>query len=206
MDEYLYCVTADGWQNCKMGYWHGYYSDLWSRYATPFGPDETSLVVFACNGRQALEKILFGMVRTMHLSGEVYQRQAQDTFMKFCGVMCLDSIPFTLSDRAKDKRDAVKAEKAKVKAKAKEYEKQSQEAERRAKDDKLDTFISTRCRLQEDGRVDTTAFREAFESFTEGKITPSAIKTKMEDRHFFVLRKRLRGKHEGQYFAGIVLI
>lgn len=138
MDEYLYCVTAQGWDNCKLGIWQGHYADLWSRYATPFGPDIVTVTVFTCRGRRALEKVLFGLIRTMHISGEVYHQEAQELFLKFCRIMCLNSVPMPLSNSEKDKRDAMSAERKQVKARHKMEQLAAEESRRKAKTSVLD--------------------------------------------------------------------
>lgn len=90
--EFLYCVTSQHWQDCKLGCWQGSFEDLWSRYATTLGSDVMSIVVFQCQGRRVLEQMLFGYTRKLHVCGEVYNAAAADLFMEFCNVMCMDSV------------------------------------------------------------------------------------------------------------------
>ena len=92
MAEHLCCVLSPGWDHCKMGMWRGHYQDLWSRYATLLGPDITTVVVFGCQGSIVLEKMLLTYARKLHITGEVFHKEAFQLFLEFCNVMCDDKV------------------------------------------------------------------------------------------------------------------
>lgn len=107
--EFLYYVFSPAWQHCKIGIWRGDYCDLWQRYATTLGSTMTEVIVFQCYGSEALETILFGYIWRMHVAGEVYEREAFASFIKFGRIMCLHSVqmPPERKQQLKDKENRV---------------------------------------------------------------------------------------------------
>ena len=75
-----------------MGRWRRHYAELWSCYATLLGVDMFTVVVFECQGSKVLEKMLFTYARKLHITGEVFEREALPLFLEFCNVMCGDSV------------------------------------------------------------------------------------------------------------------
>lgn len=72
--------------------------------------------------------------------------------------------------------------------------------------DVLGGFITSCCRTAADDMVDSTEFRQAFENATEQKISPAAMKARMNLRGFPLQRKRARGQGQKHMFIGLSLL
>lgn len=199
MEEYLYCVLSQEWGHCKLGMWKGYYRDLWARYGTVLGPDITDVVVFKCSGRRALEKVLLGYVRKLHISGEVYEKEAFTQFLELGSIVCDDSVPMPTTHRAKEIRKHVAA----VKREGKRQKEDFLQRERQNVNGRLCNFILHCCHVSKGALVDTTEFRRGL-AVGGFKLSPSQLKAKMKERGFDLIQKRI-GHRRHQLFTGLSL-
>lgn len=216
--EYIYCALSPAWQHCKMGIWRGHYADLWQRYATMLGADMTTVIVFQCTGRRALESILFGYVRKLHVCGEVYEAAALDMFLEFGNTMCEDkcNVPSEIEEkRQQEARRIVQRQERIAMERAQNRQRQAhrilqkqemidmeraQKTEKKLQfDESLTAFISKSCRLE--GCVDANSFREAFQTAAEQFVSPQVLKAKMEARGFTYGRPYINGKRVRSYLG-----
>lgn len=181
MVEHLYCVLSPGWDHCKLGRWSGHYVDLWARYATQLGPDLITVIVFECHGSRVLERMLFGYVRKLHLSGEVYLKEALEPFLQFCNVMCHDSVRQPTS-RSIEERNVAKE----VRRKRKQTEQENQQAakkQRAAKmEEDLDSFIESHCERDPSYRVKEAQFNKRVQDVTAQRIKTQLLKSLLKQR------------------------
>ena len=72
--------------------------------------------------------------------------------------------------------------------------------------DLLSGFIASSCKVATGERVETTAFREAFQEASGTKMTATTMKAKMNARSFSLERKRMAGQGRAQFFTGLSLL
>lgn len=84
-----------------------------------------------------------------------------------------------------------------------------QQAERRyiGENDLLGSFIAEHCETGGDFKVETPAFKQAFEVYSESKMKFKALGEKMAARGFLVSRKRFASDQNPKHaFLGIKLL
>ena len=179
-----------------MGRWRGHYCDLWSRYSTVLGPAMTTVVVFECLGSIQLEKMLFTYARKLHLTGEVFCKEALNfqLFLEFCSdtVMCNDKVSMP-TNRSEEVRDHARKKKEKQKEQKRHFHKQQVEGAKLAAEVALDQFIEEHCEQNLIYKVKMDIFRNIFNSVAAQNIKQVTLKEMMQKRGFPPRQGRVQG-------------
>ena len=196
--EFIYCVLSPAWQHCKVGIWQGHYEDLWQRYATTLGSEMTTVVIFQCQGRRALENIFFGYLRKLHVCNEVYEKEALQPFLQFGSVMCSDrcTMPVVAHLKKQERRHK----------KLLAWQKRADEVKNaELVMESVLRFIKEYCVVGSQYFINTTPLKAAFEEFHKQPISSTALNNILRQQGFVKTKKKISGSSL-QAFTGIKLV
>lgn len=164
---YLYLISGSPtWMKAvKIGYYVGDIASLRARYCTCYGSDLEVIVFQVPNKAAAItaEKTIHTILKQMglHITNEVFHREAQAVFIAMGGEMCQDRVDWRLTRTALEKQKQAEAKALKKAAESALLASEKHHEEQKLEEG-LDMFIQEECEIKAGAMVNAGEFRERF--------------------------------------------